>query len=473
MQGKKVHFIGICGKGMSAVAKLLQDQGWQISGSDAEFYPPVSDYLRRHGLPLIEGFHPKNIPADANLVVIGKNAKLVPESNAEVKAAFDRRFVIKSFPEILQELTVQTENIVVAGSYGKSTTAALIAWCLKEAGKNPGYLVGEIVRGMDEHAHLGSPGGVFVLEGDEYPSANWDVTSKFLYYNPTHLLLTSTSHDHINIFPTQVAFEAPFKKLISLLPVHGLLVACADEVNSNRIARESGHPVIYYGLNSPDTTWSATDLQFGEVTTFTLTKADNPIVKLSTSLLGRHNIENIVGASALLLERGLLTPEELARTVTTFQGVKRRMELLTQNSLVPVYEGFGSSYDKARSAISAAQLHFPNQRLVVVFEPHTFSWRSREALHWYDDVFNGSKLVFIYHPAAQGAGTHNQASHEEITTRVHRAGINVRAVTTPTETLALLESELRSDDVVLILTSGGFDGMIETIPALVEKKFAK
>lgn len=472
MTQPKAHFIGISGKGMSAVAKLLKDKGYTISGSDDGFYPPVSDYLRRHGLPLTEGYRAENIPADADVVVIGKNAKLVPDSNAEVAAAFAKNVSVQSFPEVLTRLIEQTHNIVVAGSFGKSSVSALLAWCLLQSGTDPSFFVGEIVRGMDEHARLGN-GPVFVLEGDEYPSANWDDTSKFLYYRPRDLLLTAVIHDHVNVFPTQAAFEVPFRKLVGLLPASGVLVACADEAHARRLAAEAPCPVVLYGLDAEDALWSAADVRFEETTRFVLTRAGQPVVDLSTGMLGRHSVQNIVGAAALLLERRLLTPAAIQAAVAAFQGVKRRMELLTTASRVPVYEGFGSSYDKAVSAFEAIALHFPGRRVVTVFEPHTFSWRSRDKISWYDDVFAPAALALIYAPASQGAATHAQLSHAEIVDRIAAAGTDARAVTTPKDTLSLLDQELRDGDVVLILTSGGLDGMIASIPVFVEAKFPR
>jgi UDP-N-acetylmuramate: L-alanyl-gamma-D-glutamyl-meso-diaminopimelate ligase len=457
MKKRKAHFIGISGKGMSAVAKLLQDEGWRISGSDAEFYPPVSDYLRQHNLPLTEGYRANNIPPDVDIIVIGKNAKLVPETNEEVRAAFAGGVPIRSFPEVLQGLLGTSENIVVSGSYGKSTVSALITWCLLHADKDPSYFIGEIVRGLNDHARLGK-GNLFVLEGDEYPSANWDSTSKFLYYRPTDVILTAAVHDHVNVFPTQSAFDKPFEQLISLLPASGLLVACGDEANARRIALKSSH-------------WSATGIRYGQTTTFMLTREAMPVIELSTPLLGRHNVQNIVGAAALLLERQLISRAALQAAVASFAGVKRRMELLTTDSGVPVYEGFGSSYDKAKSALDAIRLHFPDRRIVTVFEPHTFSWRSRDMVHWYDNVFDGSGLVLIYHPATQGAEPGKQLSQEEIVRRVQLTGIDARAIGTTEQMLATLDDELLPTDVVLILTSGGFDGMIGKISALVADKF--
>src|SRR6185312_3515847 len=220
MEYKKAHFIGIAGKGMSATALLLREAGVDITGSDEGFYPPVSDYLVAAHIPFNNGYKPEHIPADADVIVIGKNAKLVPETNAEVKAAFDYHKnsgkKILSFPAVLAELTKNTDNIIVAGSYGKSTSTALLAWCLLHGKYDPSYFIGEITRGFVAHAHLGK-GKTFILEGDEYPSANWDNTSKFLHYNAKSVLLTSATHDHVNVYPTHEEYLAPFRKLLEQL----------------------------------------------------------------------------------------------------------------------------------------------------------------------------------------------------------------------------------------------------------------
>jgi UDP-N-acetylmuramate: L-alanyl-gamma-D-glutamyl-meso-diaminopimelate ligase len=468
MDGKKAHFIGISGKGMSAVALLLREAGWQISGSDEGFYPPVSDYLVQAGIGFARGYAKDNIPADADLIVIGKNAKLVPESNEEVKAAFDSGKPVKSFPDVLEELTAGKETIVVVGSYGKSTCTALLAWCLKEAGKDPSYFVGEIARGFDAHAHLGE-GDVFVLEGDEYPSANWDERSKFLRYNPRNVLLTSATHDHVNVYPTHESYLKPFEALMAALPQDGML-AVNDEPFARALAGKFSGKHVEYGLGEQNA-WHAANISYGLPTTFDLMHDDQKVVGLSTTQLGAHNVENIVGISALLLEKGLLTPTELAAGVATFEGVKRRMELLSPRSSVPVLEGFGSNYEKARSAIAAMKLHFPARRLVVVFEPHTFTWRNRAALPQYDTAFANADKIYIYEPAQQGAATHAQLSQEDIVKRVRAAGFETIALSEGETGLRDIMADTKENDAIVLLTSGELGGLIKSLPPAVEEKF--
>jgi UDP-N-acetylmuramate: L-alanyl-gamma-D-glutamyl-meso-diaminopimelate ligase len=468
MNFSKAHFIGIAGKGMSATALLLRQMGVRITGSDEGFYPPVSDYLKNENIPFAEGYRKENIPDDADVIVIGKNAKLLPESNEEVRAAVESGKPVRSFADLLHDMTADSETIVAAGSYGKSTCTALLAWCLRNAGKDPSYFIGEITNGLETHAHRGQ-GSTFVLEGDEYPASNWDNRSKFLLYNAKNVLLTSATHDHINVFPTHADYLAPFQTLLGSLPADGLLVV-SSEPHARALAGNLSSAVVFYGLEDK-AHWHAANIERGAETGFDLMRGSEKIVRLSTRMLGDHNIENIVGVGAMLLERRLLTPEELRAGISTFQGVKRRMELLSPLSRVPVYEGFGSSYEKARSAIAATRLHFPDRRLIVVFEPHTFTWRNRAAIAAYDDVFAGASKIFIFEPASQGATSHAQLTQDEIVARTRAANYDAEAINDPDEALRRLGDVLKPNDVVLLLTSGELGGLIRKIPQLVEAKF--
>lgn len=469
MNLSKAHFIGIAGKGMSATALLLRQMGVEITGSDEGFYPPVSDYLRSENIPFAAGYRKENIPDDADIVVIGKNAKLLAESNEEVRAAIASGKPVRSFADLLHDMTAGSETVVVAGSYGKSTCTALLAWCLRSAGKDPSYFIGEITNGLERHAHRGQ-GSTFVLEGDEYPASNWDNRSKFLLYNARNVLLTSATHDHINVFPTHAEYLAPFQTLLGSLPADGLLVVNSHEPHARALAANLSCAIVFYALDD-GAHWHAVNIERGAETGFDLMRGDKKIIRLSTRMLGDHNIENIVGVSAMLLEKKLLSPEELRVGISTFQGVKRRMELLSPSSKVPVYEGFGSSYEKARSAIAATRLHFPDRRLIVVFEPHTFTWRNRAAIAAYDDVFAGASRIFIFEPASQGAATHAQLTQDEIVARIRAANFDAEAINDPDEALQKLSGILRTDDVILLLTSGELGGLIRKIPQFVEMRF--
>lgn len=465
----KAHFIGICGAGMSATAKLLHDSGWQISGSDDGFYPPISDYLKKHNLPCSTPYRPENIPADADLIVIGKHAKLVPEENEEVKAAFASGLPVKSFPEVLSDLTAETNNLIFTGSYGKSTCAALAAWCLTQTNRDPSFFIGAIPETPPESSHIGHD-QEFVLEGDEYPSSNWSDKSKFLFFHPQHVLLTSLTHDHVNVFPTPESYIKPFSELIKLIPADGSLTACLDGEHISAFIKNIPIPVITYALNSP-ADWTAKNISYGETTTFSLFHHEQKVADLSTTLLGRHNVENIVGVSALLLSQNLITPSALAAGVRSFKALTRRLDLKSTRTALKIYEGFGSSYTKARAAIDALKLHFPEQRLLVVFEPHTFSWRNRAYLSYYDTAFAGAAHIFIYKPPLHGAATHDQLTLSEIVLQIKKSGANATGFETADLGLRLIMSKWKLEDIILLLTSGDLGGLIKNLPAAAESVF--
>lgn len=464
----RIHFTGIAGAGMSAAALMMRDAGHEVSGSDEDVFPPMSTYVEGLGFPFSRRFDAANLPDGLDLLVLGASAKLGGDANPEVEEARRRGVRITTFPELVGEATKDRRNTVVAGSFGKSTCTALMAHILKEAGRDAGWMIGAISPSLPATGHWGSAPEV-VLEGDEYIVGPNDHRSKFVLYHPHDVLLTSLVHDHVNVFPTFADYEAPFRELLRLLPADGLLVA-KDHPAIRAIVSETKARVVWYDTPALDG-WRAQDIVYGETTRFALVAPDGGKLALATSLLGEHNIENIVGVCAYLLERGLVAEKALVRAVATFGGIRRRLDRLTTLSRAPIIEGFGSSYEKARSAIEAMLLHYPDRPLIVVFEPHTFSWRSRDALAWYDTVFEGAAQVLIAPPPSHGAGSHNQSSFEEILARTAAAGVPVAGVRSADEAIGRL-SGLTGEEVVLLLSSGPLLGLPDALPPVFDDLYA-
>lgn len=463
----RIHFTGIAGAGMAAAALMMREAGHEISGSDSDVFPPMSTYVTGLGFPVALRFDSANLPADLDLLVLGASAKLGGEGNVEVKAARARGVRVTTFPELVGEATAGRDNTVVAGSFGKSTCTALLAHVLRQSGIDAGWMIGAISPSLPDTGHWGAARPV-ILEGDEYIVGAADRRSKFVLYHPRDVLLTSLVHDHVNVFPTFADYEAPFRQLLRLLPTGGLLVA-RESAPIRAIAGEAAARIVWYGTE-PGADWHAEDIVFGETSRFTLAGPDGRRVPLATTLLGEHNIENIVGVSAYLLERGLVSEAQLQRAVESFAGIRRRLDRLATRSAVPLIEGFGSSYEKARSAIEAMRLHYPDRRLTVVFEPHTFSWRNRDALSWYDTVFEGAARVLVIPPPHHGEASHNQSSFAEILARVAATGIPVDGVETAEAATAAL-SDLRGDEAVLLLSSGPLLGLPDSLPPVFDRLY--
>ena len=462
----RAYFLGIAGAGMSALASVLASDGAEVSGSDDGVFPPISTYLERQGIAFHDGFDAAKVPADVDVAIVGTSAKLGLSDNPELQALIGRGVPRYSFAEYLGRHTQGREAIVIAGSFGKSTLTAMCASFLVHAGKDPGYFIGAIPLDLEATGASGTD-PAFLIEGDEYIVSPEDRRSKFLLYHPSHLLISSLVHDHLNVFPTIESYEAPFAELIGLLPPDGKLVCAEDHPALHRLTQ--GREVVWYGLK-PGAGYFAEDIRIGETTRFGLRTPRGERLELSTQLLGLHNIDNIVGAAALLLELGLITPEELAEVAPRFRGVARRLDKKTLVSRAPAYEGFGSSYEKARSAIEAMQLHFPDRPLVVVFEPHTFSWRSRDGLSWYDTVFKGVDRVLLLPPPGHGASG-DQLSQDEIARRIDAAGIRTTQIKGQDDALETLKSSLTGEEAILLLSSGPLAGLAEALPPMLDASF--
>lgn len=462
---RHIHFIGIAGAGMSATALMMRDAGHVIGGSDEEAFPPISTYLETLGVPFRRTLAAENIGAEVDLVVLGGSARLHGEDNPEYVEAVRRGLEMTGFPQLVARQTADRDVTVIAGSFGKSSCTALMAHILREAGKDPGYMIGAIPAGGGPTGAWGS--GPMILEGDEYIVSQSDRRSKFMLYDVDHLLVTSLVHDHLNVFPTWPEYEAPFKALLARVSP-GATVVLKDSPSLRAIAGECPVAPVWYG--AADRGWRSREVVFGETSRFVLVAPDGAELALETQLLGAHNIENIVGVSAFLLTRGLVTPAELQSAVASFQGIRRRLDRLTTTSRVPVIEGFGSSYEKARSAIEAMAPHFPGRPLWVIFEPHTFSWRNHEALAWYDTVFEGVARVIVIPPPLHGAASHSQLTHGEILTRINAAGVNAVGAATPSECETAL-TDLTGEEVVLLLSSGPLLGLPASLPALMDGRF--
>lgn len=464
---KAAHLIGLCGAGMSAVARLLHQQGYTVTGSDAGFYPPVSDYITKIGLNCMVGHRAENIPDNVTLIVIGKHAKLVPETNPEVAAAFAHHAdKIRSFPEVLADLTADRSRMVVAGSYGKSSMTSLITWALQAAQQDPGWFIGAIPKGFDHSSDLGGD-GPFIFEGDEYPSANWDERAKFVHYTPDTLLLTSATHDHVNIYPTLASYHEPFQALLSgLADRGGTLIGCTDEHYAGTFFHAHMGPKVNYGLE-PGCNYSAANIVLGDPsaqtpTTFDLVVGIDIHPGFTTTQMGRHSVQNICGAAAYILGQGLATVDEFRRAVASFDGLERRLDRKAPNSSLTLYEGFGSSFEKARAAIEAIRAHYPRRKLKVMFEPHTFTWRNRTALPLYETAFKDTDTVWLFAPPNHGEASHDQLSEGEIADKIRAHHADVRPFT-PQTFGDILDDLDGTQDVLLILSSGSFGGTLANL----------
>lgn len=462
----KYHFIGMCGKAMGTLAVMLQSMGHTVTGSDEGFYDPMLSYLREHNINFTTGHSAENIPNDVDYIVIGKHAKLIPETNPEVAEAFKNyKGKVKSLPEIMNNLTQGKENIICVGSFGKSSITTLTSFVLEHAGVSPSYFIGAVPMDLADSGKL-TDSQIFVLEGDEYPSSNWDESAKFLHYNPTNVILSSCEHDHINVYPTIESYLQPFIELLKIIPNDGVLVYAKNGAHITDILENVNCNIVSYGLNNT-ANYYVENINYGEVTNFDLYKNGELIINIETILLGQHSIENIVGVSAMLLEKNLVSPAQLQNAIKVFHGVKGRLDKKVSNSNIPIIESYGSSYAKAMADIDAVKLHYGNKKIIDIFEPHTFGWRNRGNLSWYTDLFKDIETVYIFNPPTHGA-TADQLTVDEMVAEIKKTNPNVYPVINKEQVYELLKRDLNPESLILLTTSGALDGLPEDLPKEIE-----
>ncbi len=452
MDQKHIHFIGICGVGMSALAILWQKKGWKVTGSDAGFYPPISTHLTNHKIEYYPGWHVEKM-GTPDLVVVGNVAS---SSNPELNFVLENNIPHVSYPELISQYLLKENSIVCAGTYGKTTTTALLAWILKEAGLDPAYMFGGLANSLELSADdLG--GEYSVVEGDEYKTSREDMRAKFFSYKPTHLLLTAVRWDHADVYPTEQSYFEAFEKLIQLIPTTGLIVACTDNATVKNIIQESKSPIVTYGKENSNYIYEDV-LQTKSGLTFTIENIGE-VFEISSPMLGDYMAENICGAFVMAKEIGI-EPDKIISAISKFDGIKRRLEKRGQTSTgADVYDDIAHSPIKAKSVLATLK-NIYSGKVIAVFEPNTGN-RQPESFADYDNQFNDATEVII--PRLTKVKTPGSIEGEELKNIIARTHSNVKYFDLDEELINYLNTDTANDDVVVFMGSHSFRGMIDLI----------
>ncbi len=456
----KIHLVAICGTGMGALAGLLKEAGHDVAGSDRAFYPPMSERLRAWGIPTRQGFDPAHIDPHTDLVIVGNVCR---KDNPEAQAALQRGLAVMSFPQALSEFFIAGKtSVVVAGTHGKTTTAALLSYVLVEVGLDPSFLVGGIPQNFGKSFHLGR-GGVFVVEGDEYDTAFFDKRPKFIHYRPKIVLLTAVEFDHADIYRDMEAYRAAFATLLSLLPADGLLVACADDPEVNALAGKAACRVVSYGLD-PAAAWSAADIQDGEdAMRFTLARQGSPVATVTLPLAGRHNVANALGVLATAEALGV-DVQRAAASLVGFAGVARRTQVRGVVDGVTVIDDFAHHPTKVRETVRAIRARYPRSYLVAVFEPRTNSSRRKVFQEAYPASFATADEVVVVPPFdAEKIPEAERFDSAELVAVLRRKEQRAVLHRNADAVVADLSGRLGAGAVILIMSNGAFDNIHEKL----------
>src|SRR6201996_4809645 len=373
---KQVHLIGICGSAMASLAGMLQTKGFRVTGSDAAAYPPMSDLLDELGIPVMEPYDESNIPPKTDLVIVG-NA--ISRGNVELEYVLDQRIPFVSLAEMIQyEFLRGRESLVVAGTHGKTTTTSMLAWIYEVASGGqpefaPSFLIGGIAEnfGTSFRVREGKP---FILEGDEYDTAFFDKGPKFMHYFPDALILTHVEFDHADIYDNLQSVRTAFRRLVNLVPRRGRVVAFDGSANVDECVSRAFCAVERYGLK-PDSTWQLQDLTHNQHrSSWKIFHSGKEWLHVSLPMPGEHNALNATAAAALAGGQGI-DPATIAEALSTFQSVKRRLEVRAVAAGVTIIDDFAHHPTAIRETLKALRAAYPGKKLWAVLEPRSNTLR--------------------------------------------------------------------------------------------------
>jgi UDP-N-acetylmuramate: L-alanyl-gamma-D-glutamyl-meso-diaminopimelate ligase len=469
---RSVYFVGVCGKGMGALAELFAEAGFAVRGSDEKAYPPMSTRLAEAGIPVDEGFRPENLQRAApDLVVVGNACT---PTHPEATWAREHRLAQLSFPEALARYFLKDRrSVVVAGTHGKTTTTGLAVHVFREAGLDPGFLVGGVISGEEKTAAVGT-GPHFIVEGDEYDAAYFDKRPKMLHYRPQVAVVTSLEFDHADIYADWDDYREAFRAFVRLVPDDGLLVLNGDDAAVRALAVESAAPVVFVGHGEANAV-TARNVQPGEGgQRFDIAVAESTPFEVFLPLGGAHNRFNALGVAAVALHEGV-APEAVARGMGTFRGMKRRQEVRGEAGGVLVVDDFAHHPTAVAGTLEGVRERWAERlrtgRLVAVFEPRSNSSRRKLFEKPYGEAFGAADRVFLSTPPLR----HNDdaadfLNPEAVAARVRERGVPASVHAGAADLLPALLDALRPGDLVLVMSNGSFDGLVDRLMAALRER---
>ncbi len=466
MNTKRVHLIGICGTAMATLAALLKGRGYDVRGSDQNVYPPMSDFLVQQGIVTLQGYRAEHITADLDLVVVG-NA--ISRGNAELEEVLDRKIRYCSLPEAVRDHFLwASRSIVITGTHGKTTTTSLAGWLLADGGADPNVFIGGIAENFESSYRIGG-GRDFVIEGDEYDSAFFDKTAKFLKYLPDIAVVNNIEFDHADIYPDLEAIRLAFRRFVNLVPRRGLLLLGRDNADALALSTHARSKVETFGL-SDGSDWQAHDLQVTETSTkFGVRRAGTTIGTFEVPLLGAYNVRNALAALAVGAATGL-SPDTMAAGLRAFKGVRRRLQHRGTAAGVAVYDDFAHHPTAIAETLQGVRSAYPKRQIWAIFEPRSAT--SCRRVFQSDFIKALAKADRVVLPAVfrSTLPEEERLSPEAIVRDLKESGVDARYIPEIPEIVRTVAKDAREGDLVIVMSNGGFDGIHEKLLSALESR---
>ena len=451
---------------MATLAAMLKARGHDVQGSDHAMYPPMSEYLVRESIRVFDGYGPEHITPEIDVVVVG-NA--ISRGNPELEEVLDRKIRFVSLPELIRdEFLWSARSVVVAGTHGKTTTTALSGWLLTAGGLDPSVLVGGIAVNLDGSYRLGS-GREFVIEGDEYDSAFFDKTAKFLKYLPDIAVIGNLEYDHADIYPDMESLRVAFRRLLALVPRRGLVVLGTDSPEAARLASFARSEVTTFATDA-EADWRVASVEAkGGVVSFDVIRRGEPYGRFESPLSGAHNVRNALGAIVVGDAVGL-SAEEMARGLASFRGVRRRMELRGVANGVSVFDDFAHHPTAILETLRGVRWSYPDRRIWAIFEPRSATSCRRVFQDDFAHAFieSGADEIILPDVFRASLPPEERLSVDDLVKAISRRGRRARHISTVDAIVQTVAREARPGDVVVIMSNGGFDGIHEKLLAALK-----
>ena len=442
---------------MASVAVALKERGFKVTGSDENVYPPMSTFLQEKGISLKEGYCAENIPADADVVVIGNAMK---RGNPEVEAVLNRKLLYLSLPEVLKNYFLRgRHNLVVTGTHGKTTTTALLTWIMEKAGRKPGYVIGGLPKNLGQGARL-NESKYFVIEGDEYDSAFFDKRSKFIHYLPELLIINNIEFDHADIFKDLDEIKLSFRRLLNIVPRNGMVLVNGDDANCVEVAKDCLAQMIEVGF-SKNCAQRIRDVAFSdEGSRFKLGDEAFEI-----PLVGEFNVHN--AAMAAMAARFYDVPKaKIDSAFKSFDGIARRQEVRGEARGVKVIDDFGHHPTAIAQTLEALRHRFRGNRFWAVFEPRSNTTRRAVFQQQLPDALKLADGVFISQVAKlEQIPEEERLDAERVVAAIAKAGRPAFYEQNADAIVDRIVPMLRPNDVVAVFSNGGFDNIHEKLLA--------
>ena len=442
---------------MAPVAGMLKERGFHVTGSDVNVYPPASTLLDSLGIRWNEGFREENLKPAPDLAVIGN---VIARGNPELEFILDEKIPYCSMPQLLEDYFIPGHtSIVVAGTHGKTTTTAMLAWIFHVAARRPDFLVGGVVPNFDERSYGLGGGEEFIIEGDEYETAFFDRGPKFLHYHPDELILTSLEYDHADIYPDLASIALQFSRLVNLVPRRGRILIWGESLELKKAAAKAFCPVETFGL-TPECDWCAGDILWqDEATEFRVALRGKVVTSIRMPIAGRHNVLDALAAIALAYGRGVEC-EAIERAFATFQSVRRRMEIKGEAGGVLVVEDFAHHPTAIRMTLEATRTRWPGRKIWAAIEPRSNTMRRKVFQDVLPDALAIADAVAIGPVSrAQLLEEGARLSPEGIAESLRERGRPAKAFDSSAAIADYFAENAKAGDLVMVMSNGSFDGL--------------